>query len=111
MARLKGGELLIDLTSIGNISNGDTKTLPENIVKSIHELCGYDENRFVFTKFDKPILLKIIIDDYLSFVYINKISDDFAIISGSTTNDTILYELRIQENSISCVSYQLSIQE
>ena len=59
MKRLNGGELLLDLTSLGQLENGDiTSSLSEDVKKSLQEILVINDSVILDVK--KPIFIKII---------------------------------------------------
>ena len=89
MKRLKGGELLLDLTSLGDLS--DSPTLTDEQFEIINKLCGYDSVTDIWNDLPKPILCKCIINGARCIVPINFLSDDGTELDGSVIHGNKIY--------------------
>lgn len=103
MKRLNGGELLIDLTGLGEIGE-DPISLPQDVWESIKKNTKYGSDE-LFHDIVKPIIFKFIDNspDALHFTSQCVISDDKSELYASTIYRNIVTTLTISTNgSVSC---------
>ena len=90
MARLNGGELLLDLINLGDITT--QRTLNDEQWEQIKKITSYD-SEIGFKELKKPIFAKVNVNNTICLCLLNVLSEDLIMLIGRLYNgsDYMIY--------------------